>query len=104
MAAGIANLTSCQGLPQIAGYFEATSAMREAVAEVLQNREKSDDDDSSKSVDDARKEQRMSIFRALVTVRPNGITDRSVEPKVRLQGYGYNPFCSHSSRCLAVLV
>ena len=27
------------------------------------------------------------------------------EPKVlRLQGYGYNPFCSHSSRCLAVLV
>ena len=28
----------------------------------------------------------------------------SVEPKVRLQGYGYNPFCSHSSRCLAVLV
>ena len=27
----------------------------------------------------------------------------SVEPKVRLQGYGYNPFCSHSSRCLAVL-
>ena len=29
---------------------------------------------------------------------------RSVEPKVRLQGYGYNPFCSHSSRCLAVLV
>ena len=22
----------------------------------------------------------------------------------RLQGYGYNPFCSHSSRCLAVLV
>ena len=29
---------------------------------------------------------------------------QSVEPKVRLQGYGYNPFCSHSSRCLAVLV
>ena len=29
---------------------------------------------------------------------------KSVEPKVRLQGYGYNPFCSHSSRCLAVLV
>ena len=28
----------------------------------------------------------------------------SVESKVRLQGYGYNPFCSHSSRCLAVLV
>ena len=28
----------------------------------------------------------------------------SVEPKVRLQGYGYNLFCSHSSRCLAVLV
>ena len=28
----------------------------------------------------------------------------SVEPKVRLQGYGYNPFCSHSFRCLAVLV
>ena len=28
----------------------------------------------------------------------------SVEPKVRLQGYGYNAFCSHSSRCLAVLV
>ena len=28
----------------------------------------------------------------------------SVEPKVRLQGYGCNPFCSHSSRCLAVLV
>ena len=28
----------------------------------------------------------------------------SVEPKVRLEGYGYNPFCSHSSRCLAVLV
>ena len=28
----------------------------------------------------------------------------SVEPKVRLRGYGYNPFCSHSSRCLAVLV
>ena len=28
----------------------------------------------------------------------------SVEPKVRLQGYGYNPFCSHSSRCLEVLV
>ena len=28
----------------------------------------------------------------------------SVKPKVRLQGYGYNPFCSHSSRCLAVLV
>ena len=28
----------------------------------------------------------------------------SVEPKVRLQGYGFNPFCSHSSRCLAVLV
>ena len=28
----------------------------------------------------------------------------SVEPKVRLQGYGYNPFCSHSTRCLAVLV
>ena len=28
----------------------------------------------------------------------------SVEPKVRLQVYGYNPFCSHSSRCLAVLV
>ena len=28
----------------------------------------------------------------------------SVEPKVRLQEYGYNPFCSHSSRCLAVLV
>ena len=27
-----------------------------------------------------------------------------VEPKVRLQGYGYNPFCSHSSRCLAVPV
>ena len=27
-----------------------------------------------------------------------------MEPKVRLQGYGYNPFCSHSSRCLAVLV
>ena len=27
----------------------------------------------------------------------------SAEPKVRLQGYGYNPFCSHSSRCLAVL-
>ena len=27
-----------------------------------------------------------------------------VEPKVRLQGYGYNPFCSHRSRCLAVLV
>ena len=25
-------------------------------------------------------------------------------PKVQLQGYGYNPFCSHSSRCLAVLV
>ena len=32
------------------------------------------------------------------------ISKRSVEPKVRLQGYGYNPFCSHSSRCLAVLV
>ena len=30
--------------------------------------------------------------------------NKSVEPKVRLQGYGYNPFCSHSSRCLAVLV
>ena len=29
---------------------------------------------------------------------------RSVEPKVRLQAYGYNPFCYHSSRCLAVLV
>ena len=29
---------------------------------------------------------------------------RSVEPKVRLQGYGFNPLCSHSSRCLAVLV
>ena len=28
----------------------------------------------------------------------------SVEPKVRLQGYCFNPFCSHSSRCLAVLV
>ena len=28
----------------------------------------------------------------------------SGEPKVRLQGYGYSPFCSHSSRCLAVLV
>ena len=28
----------------------------------------------------------------------------SVAPKVRLQGYGYNPFCSHSTRCLAVLV
>ena len=28
----------------------------------------------------------------------------SVEPKVRLQGYSYNPFCSHSSSCLAVLV
>ena len=27
-----------------------------------------------------------------------------MEPKVRLQGYGYNPFCSHSSRCLEVLV
>ena len=29
---------------------------------------------------------------------------KSVEPKVRLQGYGYNPFCSHSSCCLEVLV
>ena len=28
----------------------------------------------------------------------------SVEPKVRLEGYGYDRFCSHSSRCLAVLV
>ena len=28
----------------------------------------------------------------------------SVEPKVRLQGYGYNLFCSHSSHCLEVLV
>ena len=28
----------------------------------------------------------------------------SVEPKVRLQGYGYSPFCSHSSFCLEVLV
>ena len=26
------------------------------------------------------------------------------DPKARTQGYGYNPFCSHSSRCLAVLV
>ena len=33
-----------------------------------------------------------------------GFGRSSVEPKVRLQGYGYNPFCSHSSRCLAVLV
>ena len=28
----------------------------------------------------------------------------AVEPKVRLPGHGYNPFCSHSSCCLAVLV
>ena len=28
----------------------------------------------------------------------------SVEPKVRLQGYGYSLFCSHSSGCLEVLV
>ena len=28
----------------------------------------------------------------------------NLEPKVRLQEYGYNPFCSHGSRCLAVLV
>ena len=28
----------------------------------------------------------------------------SVEPKVPLQGYGYSLFCSHSFRCLAVLV
>ena len=28
----------------------------------------------------------------------------SVELKVRLEGYGYNLFCSHSSRCLAALV
>ena len=34
----------------------------------------------------------------------NHVCNISVEPKVRLQGYGYNPFCSHSSRCLAVLV
>ena len=34
----------------------------------------------------------------------HAIVANSVEPKVRLQGYGYNPFCSHSSRCLAVLV
>ena len=32
------------------------------------------------------------------------LNEHSVELKVRLQGYGYNPFCSHSSRCLAVLV
>ena len=28
----------------------------------------------------------------------------SVEPQVQLQGYGYSLFCSHSSRCLQVLV
>ena len=33
-----------------------------------------------------------------------GDLQKSVEPKVRLQGCGFNPFCSHSSRCLAVLV
>ena len=27
-----------------------------------------------------------------------------MEPKVRLQGYGYNLFCSHRSRCLELLV
>ena len=29
---------------------------------------------------------------------------KSVEPKVRLQGYGYSLFCSHSSRCLEALL
>ena len=28
----------------------------------------------------------------------------SVEPKVQLRGYGHNLFCSHSSRCLEILV
>ena len=27
----------------------------------------------------------------------------SVEPKVRLQGYGYSPLCSHSFSCLETL-
>ena len=35
---------------------------------------------------------------------PFDFADSSVEPKVRLQGYGYNLFCSHSSLCLEVLV
>ena len=37
-------------------------------------------------------------------VNPPLFVKGSVAPKVRLQGYGYNPFCSHGSRCLAVLV
>ena len=41
----------------------------------------------------------------LAVRKPSAFEGFSVEPKVRLQGYGYtyNPFCSHSSRCLAVL-
>ena len=45
------------------------------------------------------------ILQGFFRVRRVGqMLDVSVEPKVRLEGYGYNPFCSHSSRCLAVLV
>ena len=42
--------------------------------------------------------------REVVHITQRAFVRRPLEPKVRLQGYGYKPFCSHSSRCLAVLV
>ena len=68
------------------------------------NAQKSKENRKMKRARKTKKTENWKVRVISELIRQSRNSRNSVEPKVRLQGYGYSLFCSHSSRCLKVLV